>query len=49
MFTTAHDEVVGAEDLCDAEELTRLRAYLDQQLASLSSVVSHLANKLRAA
>ena len=47
VFTTAHDEVVGAEELCDGEELTRLRAYLDQQLASLSSVVSRLANKLQ--
>ncbi|MDP3748861.1 MAG: cobaltochelatase subunit CobT [Phenylobacterium sp.] len=47
IFTTAHDEVVAAEELCDAEELTRLRAYLDQQLASLSSVVSRLANKLQ--
>ena len=47
VFTTAHDEVVGAEDLCDAEELARLRAYLDQQLASLHNVVSRLANKLQ--
>jgi len=47
VFTTAHDEVVAAEELCDAEELGRLRAYLDQQLASLSSVVSRLANKLQ--
>lgn len=47
IFTTAHDEVVDAEDLCDAEELTRLRAYLDQQLTALSSVVSRLANKLQ--
>jgi len=47
VFTTAHDEVVGAEELCDGEELTRLRAYLDQQLASLSSVVSRLANRLQ--
>ena len=47
VFTTAHDEVVAAEELCEAEELTRLRAYLDQQLASLSSVVSRLANKLQ--
>jgi len=47
VFTTAHDEVIGAEDLCDAEELTRLRAYLDQQLASLHNVVSRLANKLQ--
>jgi cobaltochelatase CobT len=47
VFTVAHDEVVGAEDLCDTEELTRLRAYLDQQLASLSNVVSRLANRLQ--
>ena len=47
VFTAAHDEVVGAEELCDAEELTRLRAYLDQQLASLSNVVSRLANRLQ--
>jgi cobaltochelatase CobT len=47
VFTTAHDEVVGAADLCEPEELERLRAYLDQQLASLSSVVSRLANRLQ--
>ena len=47
VFTTANDEIVAAEELCDLEELTRLRAYLDQQLASLSSVVSRLANKLQ--
>jgi len=47
IFTTAHDEVVPAEELCDADELTRLRAYLDQQLAAFSSVVSRLANKLQ--
>ncbi len=47
VFTTAHDEVVAAEELCDGEELTRLRAYLDQQLASVSNVVSRLANRLQ--
>ena len=47
VFTTGHDEVVGAQDLCEPEELERLRAYLDQQLASLSSVVSRLANRLQ--
>ena len=47
VFTTAYDEVVDADDLCDPEELTRLRAYLDQQLAGLSSVVSRLANRLQ--
>ncbi|MBO9709709.1 MAG: cobaltochelatase subunit CobT [Caulobacter sp.] len=47
VYTTAYDEVVPAEDLCDPDELTRLRAYLDQQLAAFSSVVSRLANKLQ--
>src|SRR5580698_839248 len=47
IYTTAHDEMVLAEELCDAEELTRLRAYLDQQLAHLSNVVARLANRLQ--
>ena len=47
IFTREHDEVVAAEDLCEPEELARLRAYLDQQLASLSNVVARLANRLQ--
>ena len=47
IFTTQHDEEIGAADLCEAEELARLRGFLDQQLASLSGVVSRLANKLQ--
>jgi cobaltochelatase CobT len=47
VFSTAHDEIVEAEDLCEPEELTRLRAYLDQQLAAMSNVVSRLANRLQ--
>ena len=47
VFTVEHDEVVIAEELCEPDELTRLRAYLDQQLASLSNVVSRLANRLQ--
>ncbi|GGE19011.1 cobaltochelatase subunit CobT [Polymorphobacter glacialis] len=46
-YTRAHDEIVGAEELCDAEELTRLRAYLDQQLTPLQSAVTKLANRLQ--
>jgi cobaltochelatase CobT len=46
-FTTAHDETVDAVDLCDPNELSRLRALLDAQLAVLSSVVARLANKLQ--
>ncbi|HRJ65273.1 MAG TPA: cobaltochelatase subunit CobT, partial [Brevundimonas sp.] len=47
VFTTAYDEVVDAADLCDPNELERLRALLDQQLTALSSVVARLANKLQ--
>ncbi|BCW87886.1 Aerobic cobaltochelatase subunit CobT [Alphaproteobacteria bacterium SO-S41] len=47
IFSTAHDEVIGADDLCDADELTRLRAYLDQQLAAMQGVVTRLANRLQ--
>ncbi|RUY12843.1 cobaltochelatase subunit CobT, partial [Mesorhizobium sp. M2A.F.Ca.ET.040.01.1.1] len=45
VFTTAFDETVGAEDLCEEEELDRLRAFLDKQLANLSGVVGRLANR----
>ena len=31
-FTTRFDEMVEAAELCDEEELGRLRAYLDQQM-----------------
>ena len=47
VFTTAFDETVGAEELCDEEELDRLRAFLDKQLANLSGVVGRLANRLQ--
>ena len=47
VYSTKDDEVVPAEELCDAEELARLRAYLDQQIQQFSSVVSRLANKLQ--
>ena len=46
-FTTRYDEIVAASELCDEEELARLRAYLDQQMASLSGVVTRLANRLQ--
>jgi cobaltochelatase CobT len=46
-FTTRFDEVIHAEDLCEPEELERLRAYLDKQLQNLSSIVARLANRLQ--
>jgi cobaltochelatase CobT len=46
-FITKFDETVGAEELCEPEELDRLRGYLDKQLASLQGIVSRLANRLQ--
>jgi cobaltochelatase CobT len=46
-FSTASDEIVEAEELCDADELARLRQLLDQQLAHLQSVIARLANRLQ--
>ena len=46
-YTRASDEEISAEDLCDPEELTRLRQQLDQQLQHLQGVVSKLANRLQ--
>ncbi len=47
VWTTRHDEIITADELADAEELDRLRAYLDQQLAPLQSAVTKLANRLQ--
>ena len=46
-YTTRFDEIVEAQDLCDEEELGRLRAYLDQQMGGLHNVVTRLANRLQ--
>jgi cobaltochelatase CobT len=46
-FLTTFDETITAEELCDAEELTRLRGYLDKQLSHLQGVVGRLANRLQ--
>jgi cobaltochelatase CobT len=46
-WTTTYDEVIAATDLCDADELVRLRSYLDQQLVHLQGAVTKLANRLQ--
>ncbi|MGB3752365.1 MAG: cobaltochelatase subunit CobT [Parerythrobacter sp.] len=46
-FTDRFDEEVEAPELCDDEELDRLRMYLDSQLTGLQSVVTKLANRLQ--
>ena len=47
IYTPQFDEEISAPELCDDEELTRLRGFLDQQLAQMQGVVSRLANKLQ--
>lgn len=47
IFNQRFDEIIHAEDLCDGEELARLRSYLDKQLAHLQGVVGRLANRLQ--
>ncbi len=46
-YTTAFDEIAEAADLCDPDELLRLRKSLDRQLDNLHTVVARLANKLQ--
>src|SRR6267378_3578825 len=46
-YTVKFDEIVDADQLCDAEELGRLRNHLDQQLNHLQGVIGKLANRLQ--
>ncbi len=46
-YSTQFDEIVDAAALCDADELSRLREQLDQQLSNLEGVVARLANRLQ--
>ncbi|OWV67188.1 cobalt chelatase [Rhizobium sp. R339] len=47
VYTEEFDEIITAEELCDAAELERLRAFLDKQLAHLQGAVGRLANRLQ--
>ena len=47
VYTNEFDEFIKAEELETNEELSRLRASLDQQLLQLKNFVSKLANKLQ--
>ncbi|MEK6636466.1 MAG: cobaltochelatase subunit CobT [Pseudomonadota bacterium] len=46
-WTDKFDEEIAATELCDEDELTRLRTYLDQQLLHLQGAVTKLANRLQ--
>jgi cobaltochelatase CobT len=47
VFTQKFDEIVDATELCDIEELERLRGFLDKQLTQLHIAISRLANRLQ--
>ncbi len=47
IYTAQFDEVIGAKDLCDAEELQKLRKLLDKQLVHLQGIITRLANRLQ--
>jgi cobaltochelatase CobT len=47
VFTNQFDEEVSADELCDHEELSRLRNYLDKQLSNMQGIVARLANRLQ--
>ena len=47
VFTSEFDQIEDAANLCDPEELSRLRVQLDRQLAHMQGVVSRLANRLQ--
>ncbi len=46
-FTTEFDQEIEAAELCEAEELTRLRTMLDAQLLNMHGVIARLANRLQ--
>ena len=46
-YSIEFDEIIEAEDLCDPDELNRLRHHLDQQLANLQGIIGRLANRLQ--
>ena len=47
IFTSKFDEVVKAENLENAEEASKLRKNLDQQLIGFQDIITKLANKLQ--
>ena len=46
-FTNEFDEVIDAYDLCDIQELDRLRISLDQQVFSFKPLIAKIANRLQ--
>ncbi|MEM7619358.1 MAG: cobaltochelatase subunit CobT [Pseudomonadota bacterium] len=47
VYSAENDETITAQELCDEQELTRLRTHLDQHLKNLQGAVARLANRLQ--
>ncbi len=47
VFTTEFDEVIRPKDICDDDELLRLRKTLDQHIGDLQKSVGRFANRLQ--
>ena len=47
VYTREFDEVIRPQDLCDQEELDRLRAQLDSHMGNLQKSVGRFANRLQ--
>lgn len=47
VFTNKFDEITTARDLCQPDELSRLRLMLDQQVRHVQSLIVKLANRLQ--
>ena len=46
-YSQKFDEIVHAQDLCDQDELLRLRGNLDKQIDNMDNIISQLANRLQ--
>ena len=47
VFETKFDEITNAADLCEMQELERLRVMLDRHMENVTSIVGKLANRLQ--
>ena len=47
IYNNSFDEIVNAEDLCDLQELEKLRSNLDQQVFSFQPLIVKIANRLQ--
>jgi len=46
-YTKQFDETIYAQDLCEQDELLRLRNNLDKQIDNMDNIISQLANRLQ--